>query len=131
MKTSIDVCRQTSKFYSQANTLLCNFRYCSDDVKYMLFCSFCTNMYCSPLWFNSTSSSIKKLKTSYNGELRRLLPIKNHNNASTMFVTHGIPSFFELLRKCILNFSQRISLRSNSIITACMTPTVFIHSPIR
>ena len=78
MKTSIDVCRQTSKLYAQANTLLRNFRFCSDDVKCMLFRSFCTNMYCSPLWFNSTSSSIKKLKTSYNGALRRLLLIKNH-----------------------------------------------------
>ena len=73
MKTSIDVYRQTSKFYAQANTLLRNFRYCSDDVKCILFRSFCTNMYCSPLWFNSTSSSIKKLKTSYNGALRQLL----------------------------------------------------------
>ena len=69
IKTSIDVCCQTSKFYAQANTLLRNFRYCSDDVKCMLFRSFCTNMYCSPLWFNSTSASIKKLKTSYNGAL--------------------------------------------------------------
>ena len=48
-----------------------------------------------------------------------------------MFVTHGIPSFFEFLRKYIFKFSQQISLSSNSIITACMTPTVFIHSPIR
>ena len=78
MKTSIDVCRQTSKFYAQANTLLRNFCYCSDDVKCMLFRSFCTNMYCSPLWFNSTSSSIKKLTASYNGALRRLLLIKTH-----------------------------------------------------
>ena len=45
MKTSIDVCRQTSRFYAQANTLLRNFRYCSDDVKCMLFRSFCTNKY--------------------------------------------------------------------------------------
>ena len=75
MKTSIDECRQTSKFHAQANTILRNFRYCSDDVKCVLFRSFCTNMYCSPLWFNSTSSSIKKLKTSYNGALRRLLLI--------------------------------------------------------
>ena len=35
--------------------------------------SFCTNMYCCPLWFNSTSSSVKKLKRSYNSVLRRLL----------------------------------------------------------
>ena len=70
MKTSIDVCRQTSKFYAQDNTLLRNFRYCSDDVKCMLFRSL------PPLWFNSTSSSIKTLKTSYNSALRRLVLIK-------------------------------------------------------
>ena len=56
MKTSIYVCRQTSKFYAQANTLLRNFRYCSDDVKCILFRSFCTMCHCSSLWFISTSS---------------------------------------------------------------------------
>ena len=60
MKTSIDVSRQTRKFYAQANMLLRNFRYCGREVKCMLFRSFCTNMYCCPLWLNSTSSSIKK-----------------------------------------------------------------------
>ena len=38
---------------------------------------------------------------------------------------------FELLGKCIYNFSQQITLSSNSIITACLTPVVFIHSLIR
>ena len=69
LKTSIDVSRQTRKFYAQANMLLHNFRYCSVDVKCMLFKSYCTNMYCCPLWFNSTSSNIKKLIASYNGVL--------------------------------------------------------------
>ena len=64
LKTSIDVSRQTRKFYAQANMLLRNFRHCSVDVKCMLFRSYCTNMYCCPLWFNSTSGSIKKLKSS-------------------------------------------------------------------
>ena len=48
----------------------------------------------APLWFNSTSSNIKKLKASYNGGLRRLLLIVKPYSASEMFVTHGIPSFF-------------------------------------
>ena len=65
MKTSSDV-RQTRKFYAKDNMLLRNFRYWTNDVKCMLFKSFCGNMYCCLLWFNSTSSSIKKLKTSYN-----------------------------------------------------------------
>ena len=50
MKTSVDVCRQTSQFYAQANILLYHyFYYCSDDVKCMMFRSFCTDMHCSPI----------------------------------------------------------------------------------
>ena len=77
MKTSFDVLRQTRTFYAQTNMLLHNFRYCTNDVKCMLFKSFCANMYCCALWFNSTSSTIKKLKTSYNSALRNLLLIRN------------------------------------------------------
>ena len=133
LKTSIDVSRQTRKFYAQVNMLLRSFRYCSVDVKYMLFRPYCTNMYCCPLWFNSTSSSIKKLKTSYNGVLRRLLLVVKPYSASEMFVTHIIPSFYELLRKCIYSIRERrsISHSANKIIKACLSPIVFIHSPIR
>ena len=88
--------------------LLPNFRYCSNEVKCNLFKSFCTNMYCCLLWFNSTSSSVKKLKFSYNSVLRRLLCIPMPYSASAMFVTHGIPSFHELLRKC--HIRERILL---------------------
>ena len=131
LKTSVDVFRQTRNFYAQANMLLRNFRYCSDDVKCMLFRSYCTNMNCCPLWFNSTSSSIKKLKASYNGVLRRLLLIVKPYSASEMFVTHGILSFLELLRKCIYSFKERIDRSSNKIIKACLSPIVFMHSSIR
>ena len=75
MKTTIDVARQTRKFYMQANLLLRNFRYCSDDVKCTLFKSYCTNMYCCQLWFNSIKSSSIKLSTSYNSVIRRLFCI--------------------------------------------------------
>ena len=87
--------------------------------------------HCYPLWFNSTSSSIKKLKTSYNSVLRNLLLIKEPYSASTMFITHGIPSFYELLRTSIYRLSDLVSKNSNSIIMAYMTPIVYIHSPIR
>ena len=129
MKTSIDVSRQTRKFYAQANMLLRNFRYCtcSNEVYCSLFKSFGTNMYCCPLWFNFTSSSVKKLKCNV---LRRLLCIRMPYSASAMFVTHGIPSFYELLSKCIYNFSERISSSSNSIIKACLSPIIYIFSPI-
>ena len=101
MKTSIDVIRQTRKFYAKANMLLRKFRYCSNEVKCSLYTSFFTNMYCCHLWFNSTSSNVIKLKCRYNSVLRRLLCIRMPHSASAMFGTHGILSFYELLRKCI------------------------------
>ena len=59
-------------------------------------------MYCCPLWFNSTSSSVKKLKCNYNSVLRRLLCIRMPYGASAMFVTHGIPYFYLLTFICNL-----------------------------
>ena len=109
MKTSSDVVRQTRKFYAQTNMLLRNFRYCTNDAKCTLFKSFCANMYCCPLRFNSTSSTIKKLKTSYNSALSNLLLIKKPYSASTMLVAHGIPSFYEVLRTSIYRFADRVS----------------------
>ena len=50
---------------------------------------------------NSTKSSLIKLSTSYNSVLRRLLCISKLYSASNMFVSRGIPSFAELLRKSI------------------------------
>ena len=94
--------------------LLRNFRYCSVDVKCMLFRSYCTNMYCCPLWFNSTSSSIKKLKASYNGVLRRLLLIVKPYSASEMFVIHNIPSFS--------NYYANVSIASGSAVAYLIVP---------
>ena len=54
-------------------------------------------MYCWQLWFNSTKGSLKKLKTSYNSALRRLIVISKPYSASQMFVSRGILSFDELL----------------------------------
>ena len=91
MKMSIDVSRQTRKFYAQANMLLRNFRYCSNEVKCSLFKSFCTNMFCCPLWFNYTSSCVKKLKCSYNSVLRRLLCISMPYSLSARILHRAPP----------------------------------------
>ena len=49
-------------------------------------------MYCCPLWFNSTSSSVKKLKCSYNSVLPRVLCtcIRMPYSASEMFELFAI-----------------------------------------
>ena len=88
--------------------LIRNFRYCTDNVKCYLIQSYCTSMYCCQLWFNSTKGSIKKLRTRYNSALRMFLAISKPYSASQMFVSRGILSFDELLRKFIYRFVNRI-----------------------
>ena len=119
------------KFYLQANLLLRNFRHCSDQVKCVLFQTYCTNLYCCQLWFNSTKSSLKKLSTSYNSVLRRFIGICKPYSANKMFVSRGIPTFAELLRTSIYRFAQRIEHSSNCIISATLLPLMYISSSIQ
>ena len=80
---------------------------------------------------NSTMSSLNKLSTSYNSVLHRLLCISKPYSASNMFVSMGVPKFAELLHKSIYRFTKRIELSSNSIIAACLSPLLYISSPVR
>ena len=99
-----DLKRQMRKFYANANMLIRKFSKCSVNVKCYLFKTYCSTMYCSALWFNSTKTALTKLKIAYNNSLRRLLGLPKYNSASEMFVNLGILSFGELLRKFV--FSQ-------------------------
>ena len=47
-----------------------------------------------------------------------------------MFVTHNTPSYHELLCKCIYSFRERIASSADKI-KACLSPIVFIYSPIQ
>ena len=67
-----------------------------------------TNLYSCHLWFNSAKSSLKKLSTSYNSVLRRLLGICKPYSASKMCVSRGIPTFAELLRTSILLLCSKL-----------------------
>ena len=49
MKTTVDIARQTRKFYLRANLFLLNFRQCSEQVKCVLFQMHCINLYCCQL----------------------------------------------------------------------------------
>ena len=68
-----DLKRQLRKYYATANMFLRKFSYCSPDVKCCLFKCCCSTMYCSSMRFNSTVTSIRKLKIAYNNCLWRIL----------------------------------------------------------
>ena len=52
------------KFYTNANMLIRKFFKCTVDVKCYLFKTYCSTLYCSAMWFDSTKSAMKKLKVA-------------------------------------------------------------------
>ena len=118
------------KYYANANMLLRKFSYCSPDVKCCMFKSYCATMYCSSVWFDSTVTSMKKLKIDYNNGLRRLLNLPKYNSASEMFVNLNIPSVNELLRKFVFSFKTRIIESDNSLVNGIVTSTISLFSSI-
>ena len=85
--------RQRGICYARAN-----FSMFSPVVKATLFRTVCSNMYCSQLWRDFKSCSIRKLIVGYNHSFRYIMNYHRNCSASGMFVFNSIPSFMELWR---------------------------------
>ena len=92
-----DLKRQMCKLYANINMLIRKFTKCSPDVKCFLFKSYCSNLYCSILWYDCSKTALKNLRIAYNNSLRKLLGIPKYNSASEMFVCLNIPSLMSYL----------------------------------
>ena len=106
----MDIKRQMRKFYANVNMLLRRFSKCSSPVKCYLFKTYCSNLYCAPLWYSSTVTAMKKLKIACNNSIRRLFRLPKHHNSASEMCVHvclNIMSFGELLRKYIYSFHLR------------------------
>ena len=93
----LDLKRQVKKMYANANLLLRKFSKFSVNVKFYLFETYCSNLYCAPMWFDCTKTALIKLRVAYNNRLRRFMDLPCHSSACEMFVNFNIKSFNELL----------------------------------
>ena len=109
--------------------LIGKFFKCSVDVKCYLFKTYCSTMYCSAMWFDTTKSAMKKLKVAYNNSLRRIL-LPTYNSASKMFAVLNIPLFEELLRKFAFSFMSRMSSFINVFMVNIYNSSVPLFSKI-
>ena len=111
--SDVDLKRQMRKLYANVNLLLRKFSKCSVDVKCFLFKTYCSNLYCAPMWFDCTKAALKKLKIAYNNSLRRFMFLPWRNSATEMFVNLGIHSFDEMLRIFVFSFRSRVTASHN------------------
>ena len=125
-----DLKRQMCKLYANINMLIRKFTKCSPDVKCFLFKSYCSNLYCSILWYDCSKTALKNLRIAYNNSLRKLLGIPKYNSASEMFVCLNIPSFNELLRKHVYSYRSILLASHNCILLSMCSSVVPLYSPI-
>ena len=95
--SDLDLKRQMKK-YANANLLLTKFSSCSVSVKCYLFKTYCSTLYCAPMWFDCTKTALEKLKVAYNNSMRRFMKLPWRNSAGEMFVNLKNCSFDEMLR---------------------------------
>ena len=113
--------RQRGICYARANGIIKNLSMCSRVVKATLFRTFCSNMYCSQLWRDFKSCSIRKLIVGYNHSFRYIMNCHRNCSASGMFVFNSIPSFMELWRNYIYGFMQRLNNSDNTVVAATVS----------
>ena len=61
--SDLDLKRQMRKIYASTNLLLRKFSKCSVDVKCYLINTYCSNLYCAPMWFDCTKTALKKIES--------------------------------------------------------------------
>ena len=95
-----------------------------------LFKTYCSNLYCAPLWYKFTLTAMKKIKIAYNNSIRGLFFLSKHNSASEMCVNLNIMSFGEFLRKYVYSFRSRLGTSLNCITDNVYSSNIPLHSDI-
>ena len=104
------------KFFSFSH-LLHKFRFCSNNVKCLLFKTYCYQMYCCSLWSRYRNYSLNRIEVTYNNIIRRLMSLPPWCSASSMFVTLNVYSFHEVLRNVSFGLLSRLESSPNMIIS--------------
>lgn len=127
----LDIQRQLGSLYCRGNMLLRKFKNCSEDVKSTLFTTYCSNLYCAPLWCLYSTTVMERLKVAYNKSFRMFFSVRRRATSITQ-VSLNIVTFYALLRKSIFSFKSRI-LKSNNILVASINNSVYflLGSPLK
>jgi hypothetical protein len=124
-KDDKDIERQMRYVYSTGNSIIRNFKHCTDEVKLQLFKTFCSNFYCCQLWSNYKVSTYNKLRVAFNNVFRSLLKLKRDCSISAYMVNNHVNSFYGLLRKQIYGFTLRLRNSTNILVDTIVNATAF------
>ena len=104
MRDDTDILRQRRQLYARANVLARKFYMCTDEVKVLLFRTFCCNLYTCQLWWNFTQTAMRKINVAYNNAFRMIMQLPRYCSASNMFAMCNVPSCQAVMRNLVYRF---------------------------
>ena len=119
--------QQCRNIYSRGNTIIRNFKHCSDAVKCQLFKSFCTSFYCASLWSSYTIESLRHLKVAYNRIFRILMGMHHRTRMSENLISRGLDPFKVIVRKLSWSFRCRVLQSDNMLLKTIVNSMYFMR----
>ena len=81
-----------------------------------IFKTFCTSLYCCPLWIKYKKGTLKKLHVACNKLFKHLMNVPRDFSASMLFVNCNVRNFPCLRRKLVYSFTNRVRKSSNILV---------------
>ena len=119
MDDTTDIKAQLRQFYGRGNAVVRKFSGCSENVKKMLFNSFCGAVYCCSLWTVYNDFTMNRFKVAYNNVFRKLYGLPYDCSASEMFVNSRVKTFLHMRRNAVSSLVSRIQESRNTIVRSC------------
>ena len=122
-----DVERQLRCLYARGNSLIRNLKNCSNDVKALLFKTYCTVLYCSSLWCYFKVSTMSKLRVAYKQTFKYLFGINFKESITANMLIAKCNPMEVILRKSADGLRNRLMSAENGLVRA-ITLSDFIHT---
>ena len=103
--------------YARENMLIPNFKHCMTGVKITLFKTYCSSLYCCPMWTKYRKSTIGKANVAFNKVFKVFMNVPSSFSPSWLFLICDVLNFPPLRRKLVLSIMKRIKKSSNVLIS--------------
>ena len=125
-----DILSQNKKLCARGNMVIRKMKSCSEEIKCLMFKTFCYAIYGAGLWSTYNIATLNRLRVNYNNILRRLMNVPPWSSASELFVRKGLRGFAEQRRAMAFNLMQRVMRSNNSIVQRVVHSDAQAHSPL-
>ena len=130
LKDTADIEHRRRKLCSIGNMITRRFAFCHQDTKFLLFRTYCYNIYGCSLWSNYTREAMRRITVIHNDILRRLTNTPRHHSATHMFATNSLDNVKIIIRRSMASLTDRLLNSENLLISNVLNSEAKIKSKL-